>query len=584
MPRLMICLALSAALMGGGSTAVLAQQAVTINGVQAMEVVIAPPDSPIASLIKDNLSKAYYGANPGSKAYASAQKLYYFYGARHFDPLWLTTAADGTASFSPAALKIIDVFKNASVEGFKTEDYLTPALDIAAAGNDPAKLAALESAFSAATVHYAHDAYMGRVDPQDVSADIDPESKQLDAADILAQLSQSAAPDQVLAALDPTDPEFGELKVALSNIDKDDAGPAPIIVPPGKTLVPGMKDPRLATLRQRLNVAAPAAPEVSADANGTADAATPPVDTYDDTLVAAVKAFQKSAGLSADGFVGPGTLAALNYQPPKVSRNDIIANMERWRWLPHDLGQFHVMVNIPEFRVAVVENNAVDYSTRVVVGKPSTPTPLFSNSIKNIVVNPYWNVPSSIVAKEIAPAMLRNPGYLAGQNMQIVSGNSVIDPSAIDWAGVSQANWRYSIRQLPGGGNALGQIKFLFPNDHDVYLHDTPSKSLFANAVRAYSHGCVRVQNPMDFANALLKFEPGLTEDQLKAMFGNTEHWVNLKTHVPVHIAYFTVRADADGTLHSFADVYGHNKKLIDLLNGVGTAAARVSGPIVAGV
>jgi murein L,D-transpeptidase YcbB/YkuD len=570
MPRLMIRLALSA-LLASASGAALAQEAITIDGIQAMQVVIAPPDSPIGSLIKAELSKAYYGANPGSKNYADAQKLYYFYGARHFDPIWLKTAADGTVSFSPAAEKIIGVFKNAATEGFKTSDYLTPDIDIAGAGSDPDKLAALETAFSAATVHYAHDAYMGRIAPEDVSADIDPESKSLDAADLLLHLAQSDTPDQVLLALDPMDHEFGELKDALAKADTadDETGPPPI--PAGRTLIPGARDPRLDALRTRLGVAAPT---LGTDA----------VDTYDATLVAAVKGFQKSAGESVDGVVGPATLAALNYTPPKISKADIVANMERWRWLPHDLGTAHVLVNIPEFRVAVVDNGAVDYSTRVVVGKPSTPTPLFSNSIKNIVVNPYWNVPASIVAKEIAPAMLRNPGYLAGQNMQVVNGGQVIDASAIDWGSVTQSNWRYGVRQLPGGGNALGQIKFLFPNDHDVYLHDTPSKSLFGNAVRAYSHGCVRVQNPLDFANALLKFEPGLDVDQLTSMFGDTEHWVNLKTHVPVHIAYFTVRADADGTLHSYGDVYGHNKKLIDLLNGVGTPAARVKGPIVAGV
>ena len=180
--------------------------------------------------------------------------------------------------------------------------------------------------------------------------------------------------------------------------------------------------------------------------------------------------------------------------------------------------------------------------------------------------------------------MLRNPGYISGQHMEIVSGAQVIDASAIDWSSVTQSNWKYSIRQLPGGGNALGQIKFLFPNEHDVYLHDTPSKSLFANAMRAYSHGCVRVQNPMDFAGALLKFEPNLDAATLEGMFGQSERWVNLKTHVPVHIAYFTVRADADGTLHSYGDVYGHNKRLIAILNGTAAPVAPSKGPIVSGV
>ena len=567
MRKLLICLALGA-MLAAGAGAANAQEAVTVNGVHAMRVVIAPPDSPLAAIIKDKLSAAYYGANPSSKGYADAQKLYYFYGARHFDPLWVKVGPDGSATFSAAAEKIIGVFKNAATEGFRPGDYLTPAIDPAAAGNDPDKLGALEAAFSAATLHYAHDAYMGRIAPEAVSNAIDPETKSLDAADTLMKLAESDAPDQVLLGLDPTDREFVALKAALAKLDTEPPAEAPVVVPAGATLKPGMKDPRLDVLRQRLRVSAP---ETGAD-------------VYDPALVDAVKSFQASAGQVVDGIVGPATLAALNDVAPPVSRDDIIANMERWRWLPQDLGKFHVLVNIPEFRLAVVENDNTDFTTRVVVGKPATPTPIFSNSIKNIVVNPYWNVPVSIVAKEIAPHMLANPGYIAGQNMEIVSGAHVIDASAIDWSSVTQSNWKYSIRQLPGSGNALGQIKFLFPNQHDVYLHDTPTKSLFGTAMRAYSHGCVRVQNPMDFAGALLKFEPNLDVAMLESMFGPSERWVNLKMHIPVHIAYFTVRVDPDGTLHSYRDIYGHNKRLIALLNGTAAPAAPSKTPIVSGV
>jgi len=565
MRKLMVCL-VSGSLLLTASGAALAQEAVTINGVEAMRVVIAPPETDLAKIIKGKLSTSYYGANPSSRTYADAQKLYYFYGERHFEPLWLTTGSDGAEHFSASAEKIIDVFKNAATEGFQPTDYLTPAIDVTAAGNDPTKLAALETAFSAATIRYAHDAYMGRIAPETVSADIAPETKHLDAADILMKLAGSDDPDKILDALDPTDREFLALKAALAKTD-DAPAEAKVVIPDGPVLKPGMKDKRLALLRQRLNVAVP-------DDGGA---------TYDPTLVAAVEAFQTNLGIDADGIVGAGTVAALNADTT-VSKQDIVANMERWRWLPQDLGAFHVMVNIPEFRVAVVQDGTQTFSTRVVVGKPSTPTPVFSNSIKNIVVNPYWNVPSSIIAKEIAPHMVANPGYLASQNMELVQGARVVNASAIDWSGVSQSNFPFSVRQRPGAGNALGAVKFLFPNDHNVYLHDTPSKSLFANAVRAYSHGCVRVQNPMDFADALLKEEPDLNAKVLESMFGPTERWVNLKTHVPVHIAYFTLRVDPDGTIRSFADIYGHNKKLIALLNGTGTPAAPVKTPIVSGV
>ncbi|HTJ56346.1 MAG TPA: L,D-transpeptidase family protein [Devosiaceae bacterium] len=567
MRNLMLCLA-AGALLAAGTGAATAQQAVTINGVQASQVVIAPADSPLAQAIKDKLTSLYYGGKPGTTAYADAQKLYFFYGARHFEPIWLKAAVDGSATLSPTADKIIDVFKNAETEGFRPSDYLTPAIE-SPAGSDVASQATLETAFAMAAIHYAHDAYMGRIAPEAVSNAIDPETKELDVTGLLGQLLNTDSPEKVLAALDPQGREFGALKAALAKLDAGTAAPTPVVIPAGPLLRPGMQDPRVALLRQRLNVAAP---ETDAD-------------TYDDALVTAVEAFQTGAGTAADGIVGPGTLAALNrVSNSKITRDDIIANMERWRWLPSDLGPFYVMVNIPEFRVAVMQNDAPAFSTRVVVGKPDTPTPVFSNAIKYIVVNPYWNIPASIVAKEIKPHMLANPDYLARDNMQLVSGSHVIDPASIEWASVTQSNWRYTVRQLPGPDNALGQIKFLFPNDHDVYLHDTPSKPLFATAVRAYSHGCVRVQYPMDFANAVLQDEPGLTVDQLKAMFGPSERWVSLKNHVPVHIAYFTLRADADGTLKSFADIYGHNQRLIALLDGKALPATRSKTPIVSGV
>ncbi len=548
MRKLLTCL-IAGTMFLGVPGAVFAQEAVTVNGVAGMRVVIAPPQNDLARKIKTDLSSAYYGATPSSRAFAEAQKLYFFYGARHFAPLWLKAGTDGSTSFSPAADKIIELFKQASTEGFRPSDYLTKDIDVSAAGTDPQKLAALETAFSASAVRYAQNAFGGRIAPETVSPALDPTQNRIDAAALLIKLAASDTPDKILLDLDPKEREFVQLKAALAKIDLSPTE-APTVIPAGPTLKPGMKDVRLDVLRKRLAVEAP---ETGAN-------------VYDPALVAAVKAFQDGLGITADGIVGPGTVAALNGGAP-VSKDDILANMERWRWLPSDLGKFHVMVNIPEFKVAVVQDDEAVFTTRVVVGKPSTPTPIFSNEIRNIVVNPYWNVPSSIVAKEIAPHMLANPAYLDSQHMELLSGAKVISASAIDWSSASSGPFPFAVRQRPGAGNALGNVKFLFPNEHDVYLHDTPSKSLFAKAFRAYSHGCVRVQNPMDFADALLKYEPELNSKVLESMFGASERWITLKTKVPVHIAYFTLRVDEDGTIRSYGDVYGHNKKLIQMLN-----------------
>ena len=538
--------------------AAIAQETVTVAGIEATRIVIAPPKTELARIIKAGLSSAYAAAEKGTRSYQQTQKLYFFYGSRHFEPLWLTKAADGSIAFSPNAEKIIDVFKASELEGFRPSDYLTADLDVAAAGTDTARLAALETAFSSAAIRYAQDAFGGRIAPTEVNPEWTITPKRINEAEMLVKLADSREPDKLLLALSPTQPEFLGLKAALAKFFDGAVMDAAITIPEGKLLKPGMQDERVTLLRQRLDVPEPDIPETAGE--------TAAVDlNYDEPLAAAVKAYQESLGLNGDGVIGPATIAALN-GGTATTKEDIVANMERWRWEPNEYGDFQVTVNIPEFRLWIMNKDDVHYTTRVVVGRPQNQTPVFNDEIEHIVVNPYWNVPASIATNEIKPHLMANPGYLQSQNMEMLSGGKVINASAIDW---TQTNInRFHIRQRPGGGNALGRVKFLFPNQHDVYLHDTPSKSLFSRSFRAYSHGCVRVENPMDFADALLQLEPSMNGAALEAMFGDTERWVNLKTHIPVHISYFTLRVDADGTIRSYGDVYGMNERLKDLLAG----------------
>ena len=538
------------------SAAVSAQEVVTVGGIETTRVVIAPPQTELARIIKKGLGERYFGANRDSRAYRQAQKLYFFYGDRHFEPLWLEQSAGGKVAFSDKAQKIMDVFRASELEGFRPSDYLTPELDVTAAGTDPAALAALETAFSEAVTRYAQDAYGGRVAPTEVNSTWTITPQRINEAELLMQLAETHDPAQILGQLSPQGREFVALKAALAKFYDGSVIDAAVSIPDGKLLKPGMKDERVALLRQRLDVPEPEIPE-TAGAEAEADL------TFDEDLVAAVTAFQESLGLTADGVVGPATVAALN-GGSATTREDIIANMERWRWEPRDYGDFHVHVNIPEFRLWVRDRGDVHYTTRVVVGTPKHQTPVFNDEIEHIVVNPYWNVPASIASNEIAPRLVSNPGYIASQNMELLYGGKVINAASVDWSQTSIRN--FHVRQRPGPGNALGQIKFLFPNQHDVYLHDTPSKSLFQRSMRAYSHGCVRVQNPFEFAEALLKHEAGLTRASLEGQFGSREAWNNLKTHVPVHITYFTLRVDEDGTIRSFGDVYGANERLISLL------------------
>ena len=534
----------------------LAQEVVNVAGVEATRIVIAPPQTELARIIKKGLSDAYFGATRDTRAYAQAQKLYFFYGSRHFEPLWLVEAGNGKVSFSPKADKIIEMFRAAELEGFRPSDYLTPELDVRAAGADPARLAALETSFSAAVARYAQDAYGGRVAPTEVNRTWTITPKRINEADLLMQVASSEAPDEILLELSPKGREFLALKAALGKFYDGSVIDAAVTIPEGSLLKPGMKDERVALLRQRLDVPEPEIPE-TAGIEAVADI------TYDEPLVEAVKAYQEGLGLTADGVVGPATVAALN-GGSATTKEDIIANMERWRWEPEDYGDFYVHVNIPEFRLAIMDGQRLHYTTRVVVGTPKNQTPVFNDEIEHIVVNPYWNVPASIATGEIAPRLVSNPGYLAGQNMELLYGGKVVNAASVDWTTTSIRN--FHVRQRPGPGNALGQIKFLFPNQHDVYLHDTPSKSLFQRSFRAYSHGCVRVQNPLEFADALLAKEVSLTRASLESQFGSRESWNNVEEPIPVHITYFTLRVDADGTIRSFGDVYGANKKLITLL------------------
>lgn len=506
-------------------------------------IVIAPPQTDLARTIKDGLSAAYTSARAGTQAYTESQRLYFLYGERHFEPIWLTEGAGGKIAFSPAAEKIVELFRNAETEGLRPADYLTPDIDLARLGSDPASLARLETAFSQAAVRYANHIHNGRIRPQSVSENLDIKAKPIAEAALLERLAKSSDPAAIFAELEPQHREFKALKTALANFSTS-AAARPTPIADGQVLRPGNSDARLPAIRARLEL--PASTSTS----------------YDAATVTAVKDFQSAQGLEVDGIIGPATIAALN-GGGATRREDIIANMERWRWMPSDLGAFHVFVNIPEFRLAINRNGQEEYTTRVVVGTTKNQTPIFSDNIRHLVVNPYWNVPSSIIKGEIAPAVMRNPGYINSQNMDLLYNGSVVSTSAVDWSQVSSSNFPFRVRQRPGPGNALGQIKFLFPNKHDVYLHDTPSKSLFARSYRAFSHGCIRVQNPMEFADALMANEANISRASLEAMYGPSERWVNPQTQIPVHLAYFTLRVDANGTIRSLGDVYGHNEQLI---------------------
>jgi murein L,D-transpeptidase YcbB/YkuD len=285
---------------------------------------------------------------------------------------------------------------------------------------------------------------------------------------------------------------------------------------------------------------------------------------FDGAVEAAVRAFQEHHALKATGIVDAATLAAMNVTVDERLRQ-IALNLERWRWMPDDFGERHLIVNLPYFHVVAREHGKVVSDIRVVVGKPGNETPIFSSEMQSIVFSPYWNIPDTIVAGETAPAIARDERYLTRNNIEILrvsnGGAERVDPSTIDWNRPDVVE-ELAFRQRPGAGNALGHVKFVFTNPYNVYLHDTPADNLFSRRGRAFSHGCIRVEEPEALAKYVLRDQPEWDEPKiLKAMKTGVEKHVRLRTSIPVHIVYFTAWVDDRGGIHFQPDVYGYDKR-----------------------
>lgn len=328
---------------------------------------------------------------------------------------------------------------------------------------------------------------------------------------------------------------------------------------------PGDESPEIPDLRQRLFVGGELAwPEPRG-------AASENPNVYDEDTVEALKKFQRRFGIEDDGIIGPGTRDMLNY-PAKHRLAQIDANLERLRWLPQDLGPDRIMVNVAAFHLRGYKDNQVVMRMRVIVGEEQNQTPAFSDTLEYVEVNPYWTVPNSIIVGEIAPKMVEDPGYLARKNMMVQEDwpldSAQIDPANIDWAAYAHAgaDFPYILRQRPGPDNALGQIKFMFPNDFAIYLHDTPTDHLFDEVDRTFSHGCIRLEYPVEFAGFVFDDTPDWDAQRVKQTIDSAQHTqigLSDADKIPVYIYYNTAWADADGTIYFRPDRYGRDDVLI---------------------
>lgn len=489
-----------------------------------------------------------------------------FYEARGWQPLWV---ADGGITRKGDAL--VAVLGDAHLDGLVPEQYDLAAIRPLLDARDAERLAALELRLSNAYLGLAEDLGEGLLPPEVGEAEKLAPRAPVDLVTALQRAAYSSDIDALVAGYRPESERYQRLRGALAVYRSIAAEGGWSPIPEGVSLKEGMRDPRTPLLRERLRLWG----DFTADA-GDLDLSADPT-LYDAPLVAGMQRMQERHGLEPDGVVGPQTLAALNV-PVEHRIEQIVVNLERLRWMPDDLGRRHILVNQAAFMLDLVEDGASVRNMRVVVGKPKHRTPIFSEEMTYLVVNPYWNVPPSIARNELLPKIRQNADYLIDNNYQMLSGwgndAAVIDPMSIDWSQVNRNSFGYRIRQNPGGGNALGRLKFMLPNRHNIYLHDTPAKSLFRRASRAYSHGCIRLHDPLGLAEAVLATNPGWSRARVEHTIASGERRVvSLADPIPVHITYITSWVDPDGTVQFRDDIYGRDAAIGRALDMVRAAA-----------
>ena len=466
------------------------------------------------------------------------------------DIVWL----DGKA-LTPRAEALLKVLKASGEHGLDPRWYGVAEIEKADTRT--------EKMLTEALVTYASDVSTGRVRANRVDKEIDITQRKVERADILMAAAEASDFAAWLAALPPKG-DYPALqkalaawrdKIAANNGKGGDYTP----LAAGIALKPGMIDERLPVLRKRLAELGLTVPEASVAAGAVAN-------LYDEPLVAVVKSYQESKGLTVDGVIGDNTRRSLNTTVDERIEQ-IVANLERRRWLPEDLGNRYVYVNAGDYSMIYVEDGKRVFESVVIVGTPKDPTPEISTTMRGFQTNPFWTVPQSIAGEEYLPILRRDPHALAGGGFKIFanwSDDTELDPSSIDWSAIHPKQFPYRIRQDAGANNALGYIFFPFNNKYGIYMHDTASRWLFTEGSRNFSHGCIRLQNPLDFVELLFKGRNGFSKERVRKVIesGQQAHYA-FPEPVMLHVTYRTVSADVDGVPTFRDDVYGRDKRVV---------------------
>ncbi len=471
------------------------------------------------------------------------------YGARAFAPVWFNENG-----LIERAHLTIAAMAEANDHALNPNNYgPLELIQRSETAQTPEDWAQFDLDLSIQFLRYATHLSSGRVQPNRINKALNLYPDRPDPKELLNAVDTSTDFSAFLEGLAPRSDNYARLKRRLAQYREKAGSGGFTEIPDGEVLKPGMSDPRIEVLRRRL---------IEEDLPGAAEHTG---DVYDGALVDAVKAFQDYHGLETDGVIGKNTLARLNI-PLQEKLIQMELNMERRRWMRDDLGDFYVFVNLADQNLKVVRDGRTVHTTRVVVGKPYHATPVFSDTMEYVEINPFWNVPYSIATKEYLPKLQNNPSALSSQNIRVFQNGGEVPSTQIAWNSYSRGNFPFRLRQDPGAGNALGRIKFMFPNEFNIYIHDTPSKSLFSRAERAYSHGCIRVSDPFALADVLLT-DINATDGHWEKIRDTGKRTV-IKAQVPieVHLTYLTAWMNKDGSTHFRKDIYDRDKVLLEAL------------------
>jgi L,D-transpeptidase YcbB len=480
-----------------------------------------------------------------------------FYQKRGNEPAWLRGRQP-----RPQMDELIATVQHVDRDGLDPELYAMSALAqrraeagrgfLTAKGFDPDTAASLDVWLTYLYLQYASDitSGVGNLSHLDPNWQIKP--SRIDTAALLQSAIDGNRVAQSLDDLLPRDPQYVALRDTLATYRAIAQNGGWRALPAVLKLKPGQRSPAVASIAQRL--------AVTGDYSGPVPGS---LTRYAGDLVEAVKRFQRRHGLEPNGIVSASVVAEMNV-PVERRIAQIQLNLERLRWLPRELGDPHILVNIPEYRLEVWDHGQVPLAMNVVVGKEDTPTPIFNDTMTYVIFAPYWNVPDSIAQNETLPNVMRDPSFLEKTNMEVLDRSGhVVDPSTVNLTNPGE----YRFRQRPGASNSLGSVKFMFPNQFNVYLHDTPADSLFARATRSFSHGCVRIAQPEALAEYVLRDQPDWTPERIaSAMHGREETTVKLKSPLPVYLGYLTARVTPDGLVQFRKDIYGIDEQQTALL------------------